>query len=99
MRSADYNLINPDRNAPLKPIGAKCLILRPNLWSGATGEVVAVYDNPKHPTYGRHRIKIAGKLGETFHADCWATELRLVGEETKVEDAEVDDFIKALSSL
>lgn len=45
------------------PVGASVVIVRPNLWAGACGEVVKVTD-------GVHRIKIPNKWGDGFwHTD------------------------------
>lgn len=62
---------NPDPLAPNFALGDKVEILRPNLWSGASGEVVTVYNT------GLHRVRITGRNGEVFHADVWAAHLKL----------------------
>lgn len=48
---------------PVFDVGTPCVILRPSMWSGCAGEVVSIAN-------GIHRIKIQGRNGETFHADC-----------------------------
>lgn len=52
------------RKYPKLEVGTSVSILKPNLWSGASGEVVSVTEN------GIHRVKIPSKYaGEFFHAD------------------------------
>lgn len=56
---------------PVFDVGTPVVIIRPNpLWSGCAGEVVSIAN-------GIHRIKIQGRNGDTFHADCPCEQLRI----------------------
>ena len=54
---------------PVFPVGTIVEIVRPHLWSGCTGEVVAASSD------GIHRIKIAGKDGQTFQSEANGDEI------------------------
>lgn len=49
-------------DAPKFEVGAKCVIRKPHLWSGAACEVESHID-------GKHRVKIKGKSSREFHSD------------------------------
>lgn len=59
-----------DTNFPRHELSVMVLVVRPHLWNGATGEVVAQYKD------GNHRIKITGKDGTYFHTDAMSQHLR-----------------------
>lgn len=71
--------VKPEGCGPDLPLGSRVRLKRPHLWHSCEGTVVSVY------TDGRHRVKIAGKYGATFHTDAFETELELVGEATDLE--------------
>lgn len=71
--------VKPAGCGPDLPLGAHVKLKRPHLWYGCEGQVVTVYND------GRHRVKIAGKYGATFHSDAFVTELELVGAPTDLE--------------
>ena len=64
----EHKQIVPQNLPPNVPVGARVSIMRPNLWSGSYGEVVKL-DGDKH------LVKIFGKNGETFHAECYSIDL------------------------
>ena len=56
-------------------VGSAIEIARPHLWSGCRG-IVESYN----PITTKHLVKIAGKNGEQFHAEAFASELRAADE-------------------
>lgn len=59
-----------DTSFPRHDLSAQVIVVRPHLWSGAVGEVVAQYND------GNHRVRITGKDGSYFHTDAMSQFLR-----------------------
>ncbi len=70
----DMKKHRPEKAAPRSdikfPVGSSIIVLRPNLWHGTRGEVVA-------ETNGIHRCRLAGLNGETFHCDAPGEQLQI----------------------
>lgn len=63
--------VEPPCDLPPFAVGAAIEIVRPHLWCGCQG-IVESYNSATT----KHLVKIAGKNGETFHAEAFASELR-----------------------
>lgn len=60
----------PEPSGPMLPVGTKVMVLRPNLWAGASGEVV------KHKG-DKHWVKVPALNGNGyFHGVATLSELK-----------------------
>lgn len=50
----------PEPSGPMLPIGTKVMVLRPNLWAGATGEV-------KDHEGSKHLVKLPAKNYDGYY--------------------------------